>query len=61
MPPEAAIHMMSRREAAAYLRLSQRKLDQLIADGELARAKFGASVRLDRADLDKLIAAKKIA
>ena len=59
MPPEAAIHMMSRREAAAYLRVSQRKLDQMIADGELARAKFGSSVRIDRADLDALIAKKK--
>ena len=54
-------HLLSRREAATYLRVSQRKLDAMIAAGELPRAKFGSSVRIDRADLDALIAAKKSA
>ena len=54
-------YLLTRREAAVYLNVSQRKLDQMIAQGELQRAKFGSSVRIELADLDALIAAKKSA
>ena len=52
--------LLTRIEAARYLRLSARKLDQLAASRELMRVKLGASVRYDRADLDAFIAARKI-
>lgn len=54
-------HLLSRREAAAFLAISPRKLDSLVADGDLPRVKIGSCVRFERADLDAFIAAKKAA
>lgn len=53
-------YLLTRREAAVYLNVSQRTLDQLVADG-LPRVKIGSCVRLERADLDAFIAAQKAA
>ncbi len=54
-------HLLSRREAATYLAVSQRKLDQLVAEGSLPRVKIGSCVRFEQADLDAFIAAQKVA
>lgn len=59
--PTRTSHLLSRREAAAYLSVSQRKLDQLVADGQLPRVKIGSCVRFEQADLDAFIAAQKAA
>ncbi len=56
-----ARHLLSRREAATYLAISPRKLDQLVADGDLPRVKIGSCVRFEQADLDAFIAAQKAA
>ncbi len=53
--------LLTRQEAAAYLVISQRKLDQLVADGDLSRVKIGSCVRFERTDLDAFIAAQKAA
>ena len=54
-------HLLSRRDAAAYLAISRRKLDQLVADGDLPRVKIGSCVRFERADLDGFIESRKAA
>ena len=51
--------LLTRREASAFLAISQRKLDQLTASGELRRLKFSACVRFDLKDLNTFIAAAK--
>jgi excisionase family DNA binding protein len=51
--------LLTRPEAAAYLRLSQRKLDQLAANGRLPRVVIDRAVRFDRNDLDRFIQASK--
>jgi len=53
--------LRSRREAATYLAISQRKLDELTASGELPRVKIGSCVRFEQADLDAFIASQKAA
>ena len=60
-PTSNSSHLLSRREAAIYLAISQRKLDQLVADGDLPRVKIGSCVRFERSDLDAFIAAQKSA
>lgn len=54
-------HLLTRREASEYLAISPRKLDSLVADGELPRVKIGTSVRFEKSDLDAFIAAQKAA
>lgn len=54
-------HLLTRREASEYLAISPRKLDSLVADGELPRVKIGTSVRFEQSDLDAFIAAQKAA
>jgi len=54
-------HLLSRREAAIYLAISPRKLDQLVADGDLPRVKIGSCVRFEHVDLDAFIVAQKSA
>lgn len=53
--------LLSRRDAATYLAISPRKLDQLVADGQLPRVKIGSCVRFEQADLDAFIAEQKAA
>ena len=50
---------LTRREAADYLAISQRKLDQLAASGKLPRVKIDSCVRFDVADLHAFAAAQK--
>lgn len=57
--PSHLAHLLNRREAAAYLRISQRKLDALAASNSIQRVKIDACVRFDRQDLDNFIAARK--
>jgi len=52
-------HLLSRREASQYLAISPRKLDSLVADGDLPRVKIGSCVRFERADLEAYVAAQK--
>ena len=51
----APSHLLTRPKAAAYLAISERKLDQLVASGELNRVKIDACVRFDPDDLDAFI------
>ncbi len=53
--------LFTRLEAAEFLRLSPRKLDQLAASGELPRIKIGTSVRFCRDDLEAFIASRRSA
>jgi len=53
--------LLSRREAAAYLAISPRKLDSLVADGDLPRVKIGSCVRFEQADVEAFIASQKAA
>jgi len=61
MQTTATPHLLTRRQAAAFLAISPRKLDSLVAGGDLPRIKIGSCVRFDRADLDVFIAAQKAA
>jgi len=61
MQPLIANHLLSRREAAAFLAISPRKLDSLVAEGELPRIKIGSCVRFEQTDLDAFIADQKSA
>ena len=51
--------LLNRREAAAWLGISERKLDSLTASGELRRVKIGSSVRFDPRDLNAFIESQK--
>jgi len=55
------MELMTRKEAARYLRLSVRKLDLLAAKGEIRRVKLGdgkrARVLFRRRDLDAFVEA----
>lgn len=57
--PTTPSHLLSRREAATYLAISPRKLDQLVADGDLPRVKIGSYVRFECSDLEAFIASQK--
>ncbi len=48
--------LLTLRETAAELRLSERSIANLIADGRLPSIKIGRSRRIRRVDLDRLIA-----
>jgi len=61
MHPLTTTRLLSRRESATYLAISPRKLDSLVADGDLPKIKIGSCVRIERSDLDAFIAAKKSA
>lgn len=47
--------LLTRNEAAEFLRLSPRKVDQLAASGELPKVKIGTSVRFCRDDLEDFV------
>ncbi len=53
--------LMNRRQGAAYLAISQRKFDQLVASREIARVKFDNCVRFRKGDLDTFIESRKSA
>ena len=63
MQPTSTSHnnLLTRKQSASYLAVSQRKLDQLAASGELRRVKIDACVRFDRDDLDRFVEQKKTA
>lgn len=54
-------NLKTRLEASSYLAISPRKLDSLVADGELQRIKIGTSVRFEKSDLDAFIQSRKSA
>ena len=60
-PTTTSTPLMTRPDSAAYLTVSQRKLDQLVADGDLIGLKIGSCVRIEKSELDAFIAAKKAA
>jgi excisionase family DNA binding protein len=59
--PAPAPHLFTRREAAAYLSISQRKLDALAASQKIKRVKIDSCVRFDRGDLDAFVESRKSA
>lgn len=48
--------LRTRREAAAYLSTSQRRLDELIRLGAISAVRDGRSVKITAAELDRYIA-----
>lgn len=48
-----------RREAAAYARISVRKLDQLLAEGQIPAARVGRAVVIDFCDVDRFLESRK--
>ena len=53
-PGSGGLH--SRAEAAAYLRMSQRRLDELIKTGSIAALRDGRSVKITVNELERYIA-----
>ena len=51
--------LLNRPEAADWLRISQRKLDELAASGKLRRIKIDSSVRFDPSDLRSFAESRK--
>ena len=54
--PRKGFQMLTTKEAAQALRLSERSIFRLIDDGELRRHQFGRAVRISPDDLDAYIA-----
>lgn len=48
--------LQSRAEAAAYLKTSLRRLDELIKSGQLAAVRDGRSVKITTVELERYIA-----
>lgn len=42
-------------EAAAYLSIGRRTMQNLLRDGEVLKIRIGASTRIDQADLDEYV------
>jgi excisionase family DNA binding protein len=57
--PNPTNPLLTRPKAAEFLAISQRKLDQLAASGEIPRVRIDACVRFDRADLQAFANSKK--
>lgn len=51
--------LMTSREAAQYLCISERKLWDMLKNNEIPSVRLGRAVRIDRADLDAFIAKAK--
>lgn len=51
--------LLTRKQAAEYLAISQRKLDQLAAAGRIKKIKIDSCVRFDVADLQAFANAQK--
>ena len=58
------MELLNRKEAAEFLRVSQRKLDQLAADGDIPYSKMGSGIRArvvyDLKDLEDYVLRQKI-
>jgi excisionase family DNA binding protein len=58
--PEACVEpLLTAREAAAFLRISERSLWQFAKDGDVRSIRFGRSLRYDKRDLLAFIDAMK--
>ena len=53
--------IITRPEAAKYLRLSERTIDELRANKSLAYHKVGGKVRFSKNDLDEFLARSRVA
>lgn len=49
------IKLMTSRDAAKYLCISERKLWDMLKNNEIPSVRFGRAVRVDRSDLDSFI------
>lgn len=47
--------VLTKTQAARYLKVSSRKLDRLVAEGEIKKIKSGRSVRFRKQDLEKYL------
>lgn len=56
---DGAQRLMTVRQASAYLAISERHLWTITRDGRLRSTKLGRSVRYDKAELDRCIAANQ--
>jgi len=52
--------LLNRKEAAAWLGVSTRKLDALAASGELPRVRIGTAVRFEPQDLNAYAQSRKV-
>jgi len=59
MENEEDRRLVTRAEAAYWLRISIRKIDQLVAEGLIGRVKIGTAVRFDIQDLLDFIHSSK--
>ncbi|HEY7119678.1 MAG TPA: helix-turn-helix domain-containing protein [Tepidisphaeraceae bacterium] len=55
-PPPPPSPVLTKREAAAYLRVSERTVETLIAKGALASFTIGTLVRIRRTDIEAFVA-----
>lgn len=55
MKAESESRLMRKREVAEYLGISERAIDWMLARNQLTRLKFGRSVRIERAEVERLI------
>ena len=51
--------LRSRKDAATLLGISERKVDALLASGDLPKVKIGACVRIDHADIVAFVNSQK--
>ena len=59
--PAAPPELMTRAEAAEYLRVSVRTIDRLRAEGALSTVRVAGAVRLRRAELQLIVAGALVA
>ena len=59
MTVETITRLLTTRQAAAYLAISERKLWSLTKENRLQAVKIGRCIRYDISDLDSFIAAAK--
>lgn len=51
----AKLELLTRKEAAALLRISVRSLERLAAAGKLKRTKIGSKVLIQRTEIERLV------
>ena len=57
---DTVVRLKKTDDAAAYLGISRRKLQELVQDREIGSIKFGRSIRFDPADLEDFIDRNKV-
>lgn len=53
--PHIQRRLLNTDEAAAYLGIGRRTMQNLLRDGEVPKVRIGASTRIDQGDLDEYV------